>query len=182
MIYNNSWTVTKYNEKPSMPFIFFWGHQPTKDGTITKSCFSQWWIAPFVVNGITYATAEHWMMAKKAELFGDTDIAAEIVANPDPKSVKQLGRMIKNFDVAAWNDHKYEIVAEGNLHKFTQHEDLKNYLLSTGSDIIVEASPVDAIWGIGMAENDKNINNPNNWKGENLLGYALMDVRDRLRK
>lgn len=182
MNYNNNWLVTQHQQGAPLDFIHFWGHQPAKDGSITKSCFSQWWVAPFIVDGTTYNTAEHWMMAKKAELFGDAEIATKIVATNNPKDVKQLGRMIQGFDNAKWDTHKYEIVVEGNWHKFMQHLPLKNYLLNTANTIIVEASPVDAIWGIGMAEDDSNINNPAQWKGENLLGYALMEVRDKLRE
>lgn len=180
MNYNNNWLIEQHDKGADREYIFFWGHQPAKDGSITKSCFSQWWIAPFVVDGIAYKTAEHWMMAKKAELFGDAEIATKIVATTNPKDVKQLGRMIKGFDNAKWDAHKYELVAEGNWHKFAQHEPLKDFLLGTANSIIVEASPVDAIWGIGMAEGDNNIKDPAKWKGENLLGYALMEVRDKL--
>ena len=182
MKYNNNWLIEQQSSDSATQYIFFWGHQPAKDGSIMKSCFSQWWIAPFVVDGITYRTAEHWMMAKKAELFGDRDIAQKIVATVDPKDVKQLGRMIKGFDNALWDKQKYEIVVEGNYHKFAQHYKLKTFLLGTASRIIVEASPVDAIWGIGMAEEDENIKDPTRWEGQNLLGYALMDVRDKLRE
>ncbi len=180
MSYSNNWLIDKYAAGETLTYTYFWGHQPAKDGSITKSCFSQWWLSPFEVNGVVYNTAEHWMMCKKAELFDDNIIAAQIVAASNPKEVKQLGRQIKGFDAAAWDAVKFEIVVSGNLHKFSQNEALKKFLLSTGNSILVEASPVDAIWGIGMAEDDKNIINPEQWKGENLLGYALMQVRDRL--
>jgi ribA/ribD-fused uncharacterized protein len=156
-------------------FLFFWGHQPSKDGTITKSCFSQWWPASFTVEGVVYKTAEHWMMAKKAVLFNDEGTLKEIIAAADPKEVKALGRKVKNFNADIWKQHAYTFVVQGNFHKFSQHENLKAFLLSTNNNIIVEASPFDNIWGIGTKAHETNINL---WKGTNLLGFALMEVRD----
>lgn len=163
-------------------YIFFWGHRPSKDGTITKSCMSQWWDHPFTVSGITYPTAEHWMMAKKAAMFGDMDIFNRILSVKDPGDVKALGRAVKGFNDSIWQQNCYRIVVEGNLHKFSSDENLKDYLIGTGEKVLVEASPVDKIWGIGMAADDKDIMDPTEWRGENLLGYALMEVREELNK
>lgn len=181
MKYNNDWLRDKYNTGEQLKYIFFWGHQPSKDGTITKTCFSQWWMAPFKVDGITYPTAEHWMMAGKARLFNDTSIIEKILQADTPGAVKQLGREIKNFEPSIWDEQKFSIVVTGNQHKFSQHKDLKTFLLNTGDRVLVEASPVDTIWGIGMAADHADITNPLLWKGENLLGYALMEVRDKLK-
>lgn len=179
-IYNRDWLIKKYQQKERTKFLFFWGHQPSKDGSITASCFSQWWRSPFVVNGLRYATAEHWMMAKKAELFQDEEIAARILDAKSPAEVKKLGRLVKRFDAAHWDKHKYSIVMEGNYHKFTQDASLKAFLLGTKERVLVEASPVDPIWGIGLAADDDKAENPLLWRGENLLGFALMEVRDKL--
>lgn len=162
-------------------FLFFWGHQPSKDGIITKSCFSQWWLSSFVVEEITYPSAEHWMMAKKAELFGDEEQLADILKDPSPANAKKYGRKVKNFDAEIWKEKAYKIVVEGNYHKFSQNPELKKFLLSTEEKVIIEASPVDFVWGIGLAENNPNVSNPSLWKGENLLGFALMEVRDLLK-
>ncbi len=161
-------------------FLFFWGHQPSKDGTITKTCFSQWWLSLFVVEGIEYKTAEHWMMAQKARLFADTTTFEKILQCKSPAEAKKLGRQVKNYVDEVWLENRFDIVKEGNFHKFNQHEDIKIFLLNTNKRIIVEASPVDAIWGIGLAPDDPMANNPLNWKGLNLLGFALMEVRDEL--
>lgn len=161
-------------------FIFFWGHQPTKDGTISKTCFSQWWLSEFEVNGLKYKTTEHWMMAKKALLFDDKDIFKKILEVKTPAEAKKLGREIRNFDEQIWLDNRFEIVKEGNFHKFSQSIELRNFLINTKNRILIEASPVDAIWGIGMASDHKDINNPEKWRGLNLLGFALMEVRDEL--
>jgi ribA/ribD-fused uncharacterized protein len=179
MTYSNTWLLA---QQPTPAFCFFWGHKPSADGSITKSCFSQWWYSPFTVDGKTYPTAEHWMMAGKATLFGDTKIEKEILASPDPNSVKALGRKVANFNQDTWNTHKMEIVTLGNYHKFTQHPDLKTFLLNTGDKVLVEASPMDRVWGIGIGEKNENAHIPANWKGQNLLGYALMAVRDQLKQ
>lgn len=181
MKYDNKWLIEKFQAREKLKFLFFWGHQPSKDGSITQSCFSQWWLADFEVNGQTYKTAEHWMMAEKARLFNDLEIIERILQAKTPAEAKKLGRLVKGFDAKIWDDNKFSIVVEGNYQKFSQHNDLKDFLLNTKNRILVEASPVDAIWGIGMAIDNPHIENPLLWKGENLLGYALMEVRDRLK-
>ena len=120
-------------------------------------------------------------MAQKAWLFKDYEIFTKILDATDPKEIKALGREVKNFDHKIWSQHKYEIVAKGNRGKFGDNPELKDYLLSTEDKILVEASPYDKIWGIGMKEGTSGIENPINWKGENLLGFALMEVRDGLK-
>lgn len=161
-------------------YVFFWGHQPAPDGSVTKSCFSQWWEAPFTSDGHTYPTAEHYMMAGKARLFGDMEMHGKILQATHPKQAKELGRKVKGFDEAAWVAKRFELVVAGNLAKFAQHAELKAFLLGTGQRVIVEASPVDRIWGIGMKGDDANAEKPEQWRGLNLLGFALMEVRDRL--
>ena len=166
---------------PESKFLFFWGHQPSNDGTITKTCFSQWWLSTFKVNDVIYKTAEHWMMAKKAELFNDQEILEKIIKCNSPAEAKKLGRKVRNYDDKIWLENRFEIVKQGNYHKFSQNPDLKTFLLNTNERVIVEASPVDPIWGIGMAGDHTDASNPEKWKGLNLLGFALMEVRDELR-
>lgn len=180
MKYNIEQLIENQSAGKSNNFLFFWGHQASKDGNITKTCFSQWWLSPFTVDGIEYPTAEHWMMAKKAVLFEDNEILAKILQVKSPAEAKKLGRKVRNYQEEVWLANRYEIVKEGNLHKFSQNKALKDFLLNTADSIIVEASPVDSIWGIGMATDNKDIENPAKWKGLNLLGFALMEVRDEL--
>ena len=161
-------------------FLFFWGHKPAKDGRITQTCLSQWWEQPFVVDDITYPTAEHWMMAGKAKVFKDEEMLAKILASGHPHQAKKLGRQVRNFDYKIWKEHRYSVVLEGNLHKFRQQEDLKNYLINTKDSIMVEASPFDKTWGIGMAKDNPKAQNMDTWNGLNLLGFILMEVRDLL--
>lgn len=162
-------------------WLFFWGHTPAKDGSLTKTCFSQWWDGhPFEVDGTTYHTAEHYMMAEKARLFGDPETLAKIIAAGHPNTAKKLGRQVKNFDDPLWKRSRLDIVVRGNEAKFSQHPDLRDFLLHTGDRVIVEASPYDRIWGIGMAATHEHAEQPARWKGLNLLGFALMEVRRRL--
>ena len=162
-------------------YLPFWGHRPPRDGSVNQSCFSQWFEAPFTIDGTRYASAEHYMMAGKARLFGDQDCLARILAADSPADAKRLGREIAGFDEARWNAERFGIVVDGNTAKFGQNAALGRYLLETGDKVLVEASPVDAIWGIGLAADDPRARSPATWAGLNLLGFALMAARERLR-
>ncbi|WP_219414910.1 NADAR family protein [Pseudonocardia nigra] len=161
-------------------YLLFYGHSPLKSGRIGASCLSQWWRAEFVVDGERYFTAEHFMMASKAELFGDHEAAGKIRAEPEPKGAKILGREVRGFEAGAWERQRFDIVVDGNLAKFGQHRDLREFLLSTGDKVLVEASKTDLVWGSGLARDEKNARNPDYWRGQNLLGFALMEVREQL--
>lgn len=168
---------SRFNAGEKLKFVFFWGHQPSKDG-VTASCFSQWYGAPFVVEGQRYPTAEHFMMAEKAALFGDQATRALVLQAPNPGAAKALGRQVRGFDEATWLESRFSIVIRANAAKFAQNAELGLFLKQTGSRVLVEASPVDRIWGIGLAQDDEKVSNPNLWRGLNLLGFALMQVRD----
>ncbi|NJL12497.1 MAG: NADAR family protein [Microscillaceae bacterium] len=180
MTYHLNWLLNTIDTGQPLEYLFFWGHQPAADGRITASCLSQWWEAPFVVEAEVFATAEHWMMAQKARLFGDEEIYPQILLAPDPAEAKALGRKVAAFDQAVWENHRFEIVVQGNHHKFSQHEALKTFLLDTAPAVLVEASPRDQIWGIGMGAQNPLATQPAYWKGQNLLGFALMEVRHQL--
>ncbi|MFL5730576.1 MAG: NADAR family protein [Cytophagaceae bacterium] len=181
MKYDIQWLLGKKEKGENPKFLFFWGHQPAKNGQLSATCFSQWWISPFEHEGINYNTAEHWMMAEKARLFGDQEILDKIVKAESAPEAKKLGRMIRDFKEDKWLEKRYGIVLQGSLHKFGQHQNLKEYLLNTSDRIIVEASPVDRIWGIGLTADSAKASDPAQWNGLNLLGFALMEVRDILR-
>ncbi|EBF5847858.1 NADAR family protein [Listeria monocytogenes] len=170
----------KYRKGEKLKYIFFWGHQPAEDGKISKSCFSQWWICSFKVDGVEYNCAEQFMMAEKAKLFNDMEMREKILAAKHPKQAKDFGRLISGFQEDIWFKNRFNIVMRANQAKFSQNEELKKFLMQTKNRILVEASPVDKIWGIGMAADNKNVENPLYWKGLNLLGFALMAVRDEL--
>lgn len=163
-----------------MKYLFFWGHQPERDGSIGKGCLSQWWPCSFVVDGQRFSSAEHYMMWRKALLFGDTSVAERVLAARTPAEAKALGREVSGFSDADWVSARLEIVVDGNLAKFGQDPALRSYLLGTGSRILVEASPQDRVWGIGLAATDPRAADPSTWLGLNLLGEALMEVRSRL--
>ncbi len=179
--YNNAWLLDQVQRGKKQKYALFWGHRGKK-GEITKACFSQWYPSPFTVDGRHYATAEHWMMAEKARLFGHDEIYEKVFNAPTPGAAKALGRKVLGFKPDVWDAEKFGIVVKGNQHKFEQNLGMRGFLLGTGNRILVEASPVDKIWGIGMAHDDEHVLNPRKWKGENLLGYALMEVRDLLLK
>lgn len=163
-----------------MKFLFFWGHRPQHDGGIGAGCLSQWWPSPFNVDGRHYATAEHFMMWSKAMLFGDETAAARILDAKHPSEAKALGRQVERFDEAAWERARFGIVVAGSIAKFSQHGDLRAFLTGTGNRVLVEASPMDRVWGIGLAASDPEAGDPARWRGANLLGFALMHARHHL--
>jgi ribA/ribD-fused uncharacterized protein len=163
-------------------WLFFWGHTPPADGHVGKHVLSQWWPAPFEIDGVTYRTAEHWMMAEKARLFGDPDAERSAIDATHPAEAKTAGRLVRHFDEATWTEHRFDIVVRGNVAKFGQHEALGAFLLSTGDRILVEASPRDRVWGIGLSGTHDDATNPARWRGANLLGFALMHTRATLRE
>ncbi|MEU9560213.1 NADAR family protein [Streptomyces fumanus] len=162
-------------------YLYFWGHRPRPDGRVGAGCLSQWWPSPFTVDGVEYATAEHWMMAAKARLFGDAEAERRVLAAGHPAEAKRAGRLVRGFDEAIWARERFGIVVEGSVHKFAADGALREFLLGTGDRILVEASPVDPVWGIGLAADDEAAADPERWRGANLLGFALMAARERLR-
>ena len=132
------------------------------------------------VDGVRYNCAEQYMMAEKARTFGDKETLAKILASDKPRIIKKLGREVRGFDSAKWDEVKYGVVVKGNVAKFSQNPELKAFLLSTGTAELVEASPVDEVWGIGLAEGSPLIRDKSKWEGQNLLGKALMKVRNAL--
>jgi len=152
-------------------FTFFWR---------TASPFSQWHPADFTVNGIGYTSAEQYMMHQKALLFGDQTIADKILNSSSASVQKKLGRQVAGFDQTIWEANCKRIVYEGNQAKFTQNDDLLAALLATRGTTLVEASPNDRIWGVGLAEEDPRIRNRRTWRGTNWLGEILTRLRDEI--
>lgn len=144
------------------------------------SPFSQWYRCSFTVGEHAFGCAEQYMMHGKALLFDDAEVAAKILAADHPREHKALGRKVKQFDDATWKRAREAIVMAGNRAKFTQNKDLLELLLATQGTTLVEASPYDKIWGIGLAATDPRANDANRWKGQNLLGKILTALRDEL--
>ncbi|KAK5117974.1 hypothetical protein LTR62_004018 [Meristemomyces frigidus] len=164
-------------EGPKGP-LFFWREFEEPYGFM-----SQWYEAPFQVNGVNYQTAEMWMMIEKARLFGDEETAKKMMGTTVPAEHQALGRKAQGFNREKWDQHKSRIVEEGNYHKFTkckEKPEMREMLLATGERELVEASPTDRIWGVGFGAADAEANREK-W-GENRLGKAMMVVRERLRK
>ena len=144
------------------------------------SPFSQWYRCTFSASELTFNCAEQYMMHGKAVLFGDADVAAEILRTPHPKQQKALGRKVKNFDDKVWKRERENIVLAGSRLKYTQNAELLEQLLATKGTDLVEASPYDRIWGIGLSAKDPRAQDPATWKGQNLLGKILTKLRDEL--
>lgn len=149
-------------------------------------CLSNWYLSNFTVDNKTFHSGEQWFMYQKALLFKDEEIADKIInitlkIPGDNAKIKALGRKVKNFEEKIWNERCEDIVYNGLLEKFRQNQGLKAILLSTEDKYIVEASPVDNIWGIGLAEGPETYDS-SNWKGQNRLGNVLMRVRNELKK
>jgi ribA/ribD-fused uncharacterized protein len=164
----------------SFTYRHFWGHTPRPDGALSDAVFSQWWACHFEEGGQRYSSAEQFMMAGKARLFGDDATLAKILAAHEPAVVKRLGREVRGFDEEAWSRARFDLVTRGNVAKFGADPKRRAYLLATGDAIPVEASPTDVVWGIGLARDDARAADPRRWRGLNLLGFALVAAREAL--
>lgn len=153
-------------------FVLFYGQ---------SEFYSNWNMTGFTVKGIRFANGEQYMMYCKAKFFGDADTATRILAEPDPRNVKALGRAVRGYDDAKWSATRLKFVSRGLLEKAMQNPRIQEELLGTGDRILVEASPYDTIWGIGLKETDPRALDMSQWRGENLLGQAWMWVREVLR-
>lgn len=180
MVYNLEELKKVYNKGEKLKFLFFWGHTPSADGRITEACFSQWWMCRFEVGQEEYCCAEQYMMAQKARMFGDEEMLEQIMKMRQPKAMKAYGRAIQGFEKERWDIACYDIVKRGNLAKFSQNPELWDFMKTTHRRILVEASPKDRIWGIGMGKSNPDAECPLKWRGTNLLGFALTEVRDIL--
>lgn len=142
--------------------------------------FSQWHSTPFALEGFSFATAEQWMMFAKASLFGDLNIARQILETPDPGTQKRLGQAVTGFNHEKWDEWKVDIVYRGNIAKFQQNAEALRQLQTSGNAMLVEANPRDWIWGIGRSMDDPLGHEPKHWRGQNLLGRILTKVRQDL--
>lgn len=176
---NRDELIAHIAEDNKVEYLFFWGHTATNNNKtgVGKECLSQWYPAGFDNDGIHYPTAEHYMMAEKARLFNDKQALEKILVANDPNDAKELGRTVKGYQEALWKKHRVDIVVRGNQAKFSQNEKLKTFLKTTGDKVLVEASPHDKIWGIGLEQSHPDASNPAKWRGLNLLGFGLMKVR-----
>ena len=152
-------------------------HNPDEE----NGYLSNWYLSEFKIDSIKFSSMEQYMMYKKAIVFNDNKIAKEILETKDVSKIKALGRQVSNYNDTHWNGVRQIIIYKGLLEKFSQNEDLKKRLLNTGNDILAECAVQDKIWGIGLSMKDVNRWDMEKWRGENLLGFALMMVREDLR-
>lgn len=150
-------------------FTFFW-----------SGPFSNWYPSAFEVDGVKYNCSEQYMMAEKARLFNDDAALTKILAYTNPKDQKACGRLVQKFNREKWDAVARDVVYKGCLAKFSQNPDLKEALLATVGTSLVEASPYDRIWGIGLAKEDPRALNRSKWRGTNWLGEVLDRVREKL--
>lgn len=151
-------------------------HNPDEE----NGYLSNWYPVKFTVDSVVFSSMEQFMMYKKALYFGDYNIAKRILASNDVAYIKELGRLVSNYNESYWNGIRQIVVFEGLLAKFSQNESLKEQLKATNGSVLAECAVKDRIWGIGLSMNDPNRLDINRWKGQNLLGYTLMMVRERL--
>lgn len=161
-------------------YLFFWSHRPRVPGRLDAACLSQWWPVHFTADGHEFGSAEHYMMWRKAVLFEDAHTARRILAARSPAQAKDLGRLVTGFDDDTWQSQRWEIVVQASLAKFRADAELRSFLLGTRQRVLVESSPRDRIWGIGLAADSPDAERPQAWRGLNLLGFALMEARLRL--
>ena len=142
--------------------------------------FSNFFPSVFTVDDDTYSCGEQWIMSQKAELFGDIEMKIRIMGVKTPATMKKYGRKVRNYDEAVWAARRMEIAKRGLREKFRQNEVLRKLLLETHPYILVEASPIDKIWGVGLRSNNSDIYHKEKWKGHNALGEILMSIRSEL--
>ena len=152
-------------------------HNPNEE----NGYLSNWYMSPFAADGIRFSSMEQFMMYRKAVAFGDRDRAAQILDTEDVGRIKELGRLVSGYDDNYWNGIRQIVVYEGLYAKFSQNEELKRLLQATGRAVLAECAVKDRIWGIGLSMDDPDRLDRRKWKGQNLLGYALMMVREKLR-
>ncbi|MFL9876444.1 NADAR family protein [Paraburkholderia megapolitana] len=141
---------------------------------------SNWHPCRFTYHGVDFTSVEQLMMLSKAKLFADDMAAHQILATKDPMAQKMIGRKVKGFGLSLWESRRESIVFVGCREKFSQNPGLRTILLATAPTELVEASPYDLIWGIGLGERDSRVTDRRHWRGRNLLGITLMRVRDTL--
>ena len=152
-------------------------HNPDEE----NGYLSNWYPSPFTLDGVAFSSMEQYMMYRKAVCFGDDKVAAQILVTEDVAEIKTLGRLVSGYDESLWNGVRQIVVYEGLLAKFSQNSELGEQLKKTGNTVLAECAVKDRIWGIGLSMHDSDRLDRAKWQGKNLLGYALMMVREKLR-
>lgn len=161
--------VVRNPEKPTQDLVLFYGRRPV---------FSNFYISPFKIGKLKYNCTEQYFQHKKAMFFEDHKTAGKIMKTQSPAQQKKLGRRVKGYDELRWMQVRKQTMESGCMAKFTQNQPEKEKLLATGDSLMVECSPTDKIWGIGLGLKDHRAKNPKNWVGQNLMGKVLENVRE----
>ena len=151
-------------------------HNPDEE----NGYLSNWYLGEFECDGIRFSSMEQYMMYKKAVCFYDMESAEKILKTQNVAEIKALGRQVSGYQDNIWNGLRQIIVYEGLLAKFLQNELFREQLKGTDDAILAECAVKDQIWGIGLSMKDPKRLDINQWRGQNLLGYALMMVRKKL--
>ena len=152
-------------------------HNPDEE----NGYLSNWYPSPFTLDGVAFSSMEQYMMYRKAVCFGDDKVAAQILVTEDVAEIKTLGRLVSGYDESLWNGVRQIVVYEGLLAKFSQNSESGEQLKKAGNTVLAECAVKDRIWGIGLSMRDPDRLDRAKWQGQNLLGYALMMVREKLR-
>lgn len=152
-------------------------HNPDEE----NGFLSNWYPSHFSVDDNKFTSMEQYMMYKKAVIFNDEKIANEILSITDVAEIKRLGRMVSGYNDGIWNGLRQIIIYEGLIEKFIQNDTLREKLLETQDAILAECAVKDCIWGIGLSMRDDNRFEMSKWRGQNLLGYSLMMVREKIK-
>lgn len=179
MIFSIENLIEDYKNGKNFEYLFFSGYQPSKDGSITKSCLSQWWKSDFRIDSDSYSCMEQYMMAEKARIFNDDEALEKIMKSTNQLIMQELGGAVNNFDEKLWVKRRYSIILNGSYLKFVQNDGLRQFLIGTKDRVLVYDSVHDKIWGICMNDFEKR-ENLFTWEGANLLGFALMEVREEI--
>lgn len=160
-------------------YVFFYGHTEGRP----FACFSNFYPSKFTADGKNFNCSEQYFMKKKQEMFDPTNVqlANAIMAETSPAKIKAFGRQVKNYDETKWNQERYRVMKEALMYKFGQNQNMKQILMSTGNKILCECTNLDKIWASGLHITDPDRFDETKWKGQNLLGKALMEVRNELK-
>ena len=153
-------------------------HNPDEE----NGFLSNWYLSEFIIDNQKFTSMEKYMMYKKAMCFNDSEIAKQIIEIDDVAKIKELGRKVSGYNDHIWNGVRQIIIYDGLIAKFTQNEELRARLLATDNAMLAECAVRDCIWGIGLSMTDSKRLDMSEWKGQNLLGYALMLVRAKLQQ
>lgn len=180
MIFSRSDLLAQRQQGASLQYLPFWSHHPEQPGEVDQSCLSMWYPTPFLTAEGVFPNVEQWLMLRKAQLYEDTKREALIRNARTASEARQLGRAVGTENPGRWHEARLELAIQGNWNKFSQTPALGTFLLATDPYVLVQASPIDAFWGTGLKADDPRLPRPDQWPGENWLGFVLMHVRQKL--